>query len=184
MEPPDDAAETSGTVPLQHGFILTAAVLGTLLALTLGAQLPGDLMPHRLAGQRATLALVWPQGWAFFAAQPQQETIAVERVAADGKPGHQVLAPQMSAANTWGLGRMSTVQFDQAYALAALVPADAWSPCADVQSTACLSRKPETALNNTSDPALVCGTYAFIRTQPSAVVPRRGVMAIVKVACP
>jgi antimicrobial peptide system SdpA family protein len=177
-------AEEGGSASARQGFALTLAVLGTLFAVTLCAQVPARWTPSWLGAQRATYTEVWPQEWAFFASQPDSATISVARLVSKGRLSTSVLAPQMSAANLWGLGRTSTVQFDEAGTLAAEVPAKDWTACADARSAECVAKAPVVLLRNGFDPGIICGEFVFIRTPPAVTVPQSVSMALVRVACP
>ncbi|MEY9963316.1 antimicrobial peptide system SdpA family protein [Streptacidiphilus sp. MAP12-16] len=176
-------AEESGSASARQGFALALAVLGTLFAVTLCAQLPARWTPSWLGEQRTTYSEVWPQGWAFFAAQPGSAAISAYRVGPEGQPSTSILALQMSAVNLWGLGRTSTVQFNEALTLAAEVPAKDWITCADVRSAECVAQAPVVLLQNGFTPGIVCGEFVFIRTPPAANVPKSASVALVRVAC-
>ncbi|MFJ9847879.1 SdpA family antimicrobial peptide system protein [Streptomyces sp. NPDC101150] len=168
----------------RQGFALTLAVLGTLFAVTLSAQLPARWIPSWLSTQRTAYAEVWPQGWAFFAAQPDSPAISVYRLGPDGRPSSSVMVPQMSAANLWGLGRTSTVQFHEVLALATEIPAEDWTECVGARSVQCVAKAPVVPLRNRFKPAIVCGEFVFIRTPPTVTASKSESVAMTRVACP
>ncbi len=183
------ADEQSGSVresesaSARQGLALTLAVLGTLFAVTLCAQLPARWTPSWFAAQRTTYSEVWPQGWAFFAAQPDSVVISAERLGPDGQPATPLLAAQMSAANQWGLGRISTVEFDEVHALTAEIPARDWVICANSQSAACVTKAPVVQLRNGSTPGIICGELVFVRTRPAAITLKSASVASARVSC-
>lgn len=153
--------------------------------MTLCAQLPTGGTPSWLRGQRTNFADIWPQGWDFFASQPDSAVITAERIGPDGRPSGSLLAPQMSAADLWGLGQTSTVQFNQARTLATEVPEKDWTACADLRSARCVAEAPAVLLQNGFTPGIVCGEFVFIRSRPTTAVttPESGSIALVKVDC-
>ncbi|MBC3840267.1 hypothetical protein GXW82_08825 [Streptacidiphilus sp. 4-A2] len=168
------AAEASGPGPARRGFALTLAVLGTLFAVTLGAQLPAGWTPSWLGARRTTYAQVWPQGWAFFSAQPNSAVVSAYRIGPGGEPPDALLAPQMSPANRWGLGRTSAVQFDEALTLAAEIPAADWIPCPAGQSARCAAGAPVALLRNGFDPgSSAAGSCSSVLRRPRPCPGRR-----------
>ena len=182
---PGAAAEEGGSASARQGFALTLTLFGTLLAVTLCAQLPAGLWTSWLGDRRTTYAEVWPQGWAFFAALPDAELISADRLGPGGRLSTPLLAPQMSAANLWGLARTSTVDFEQAVALAGEVPVGDWTHCADIRSASCLAGARVVPLRNAFSPGIVCGELVLVRA-PSAETGTESAsasVALVRVAC-
>ncbi|QMU74625.1 SdpA family antimicrobial peptide system protein [Streptacidiphilus sp. PB12-B1b] len=177
-----DAAEEAATASVRQGFALTLAVFGTLFVVTLCAQLPALWMPSWLGTQRTTYSEVWPQDWAFFASQPDAPAVSAYRIGPAGTPA-SVLTPQMSAANLWGLGRTSTVKFNETHALAAEVPAKDWIVCTDTRSAECVDKAPVVYLQNGFSPGTVCGRLILVRTRPAVTAPKSGSVASVGVGC-
>jgi len=180
------AVEEPASLSARQGFTLTLTLLGTLFAATFCAQLPARWTPAWLAGQRTAYAEVWPQGWAFFAAQPDEAAISVTRVGPGGRASlaSSSMASQMSAANLWGLGRTSTAEFNEVRTLAAEVPKGDWIPCAVTRSAECPAKAPVVLLNNTFTPAIVCGEFAIVRTPPGVTAAKSVTVALVRVLCP
>jgi antimicrobial peptide system SdpA family protein len=177
-----NAAEEAATASVRQGFALTLAVFGTLFAVALCTQLPARWMPSWLGAQRMTYAEVWPQDWAFFASQPDAVAISAYRISPAGASA-PVLVPQMSAANLWGLGRTSTVEFDETRTLAAEVPEKDWIACADTRSAECVAKAPVVFLWNAFSPGTVCGEFVLVRTRPAVTAPKSGSVTSVRVAC-
>lgn len=145
----------------RQGFGLTLALLGTLLAGTLVAQLPSRFVPSWLSAHQDTYAAFWPQGWSFFAAEPGSQVVTAYRITADGTYA-PVLSPQMSGQNLWGVGRDSASKFLETALLARLVPARDWIACAGGLSSACAAGAPAVVLADGFQPALLCGPTVFV----------------------
>jgi Sporulation delaying protein SdpA len=168
---------------VRQGFGLTVTFLGTLLVVTCCAQLPAGWAPSWLAAQRTTYRAIWPQHWGFFAALPDSVAVSADRPGGGERPGTPLLAPQMSAANAWGLGRTSTVRFDEVRALAGQIPARDWTRCPTARRGPCRPRTPVTRLRNRFTPAIVCGEVEFVRTRPATTAPPPAAVALAEVVC-
>ena len=155
---PGDTTARSGAA---RGFALTLASLATLLVVTLYAQLPLPSLLPSLRGEEPTFAGIWPQGWSFFAAEPDAEVYFVYRLAADGRYV-AVTLPLMSASSQWGLGRSSEVYYEESHYLAPLIPRASWETCSDPFEKSCISRAKTTKLVNDFSPAVLCGLVVFV----------------------
>lgn len=165
-----------GRQAFERGFYFTITLLMTTLLVTLGAQLPGAASPGALAGQRSTYRVFWPQGWNFFATEPEDGYLVAYRLGADGAPV-EITFPQMSAANDWGLSRTAYAQIPEVRQIAAQVPASDWVTCAAQPATPCLRAAagllPVDVTNEFGDPTL-CGPLVILAEKWDAPGDRRG----------
>ena len=151
----------------RQGFCLTIGSLLTLMAVTLFAQLPGSLVPSWLSGQRQAYSEIWPQGWAFFASQPDNAAVSAYRIQAAGTTTSAVVS-QAAEGDLWGLALVSSADFVEAEYLANEIPRRAWSPCSAPVPGECISGLVPVRLGNLFEPAMVCGDILFTETMHSS----------------
>jgi Sporulation delaying protein SdpA len=146
----------------------TAAVLFTAIAVTTLAQLPHRLTAGLLSGQRSAYAVAWPQRWGFFGDTPDTDVVVAYLV---GPAGAAVVEPtqrHLSAANLWGLRRVSDTEQNEIVYLTSQLPADQWTHCAADSLAGChdLTARPY-QLTNRFPAARLCGRVAFAVLRPS-----------------
>jgi hypothetical protein len=152
--------------------MLTSAVLGSLLVITLSAQLlPAGVAPAWLKAHQAVYGTIWPQGWTFFANAPDSETLSAYRLSSGPVARGSMLAMSMSGQNRWGLGRTAVAELSEAEYLANLVPGGYWISCTHPLAHSCLGAVRVYRLMNDFRPAMLCGLVAFVRAEPSATPP-------------
>lgn len=193
MKPRADRAKPSanGTPATSaQGFGLTLAVFGTLLVVTLCAQLPAGIAPSWLRAARGTYRMVWPQDWSFYANTADTDTITAYRLNSADTVTVSVLPLNTSEQNAWGLGRTSQAEVDEAFFLADQVPADYWSRCSEPLSRYCLSTASTYHFSSAFQSAFLCGRIVFVRAQPSSASAARSAagrrpvsVAVVQLTC-
>lgn len=152
----------------RRSFALTFSLLCTVLAMVYCSQINSSLVPQWLRAGHAAYLELWPEGWQFFAAQPDTGSLEVYRQ----NPAEGVslaIAKQGSAANLWGLGWTSAAEFDEATYLANELPASDWTACQGESVSDCVAGRGVTTLENDVSPTFLCGLVYFVRTQPGAV---------------
>jgi hypothetical protein len=175
-------------VPTLQGFLVTLAGLGSVLMITLCAQLPAGVVPAWLHGHHSIYRTIWPQGWSFFANTANSQTLNVYQLNPGRVPVGSAIALSMSSRDRWGLGRTAAAQFDQALGLASQIPPGYWTACTDPASSSCLIRPSSYRTINKNRPGLLCGLLAFVRRAPSAAASgtadKPGLVAVIDVSCP
>lgn len=149
----------------RQGFGLTLSILATLMAVTACAQLPYRFIPSWLSSQRQNYSALWPQGWAFFASQPDSPAVSAYRIAGDKAPIPE-LAAQASSGNLWGIGQSSSAYFIEATYLASMIPSRDWTRCGDPVPSRCLPTSANVRLDDPFVPPLLCGETLFVKYFP------------------
>lgn len=150
------AATTSRST---QGFYFTAALLLVMLLTSSTQLLPARLVPGWLQTERASITVMWPQGWGFFAKQPTTDA-SVALFVGDG--GQLTAAPQLQMAQStdWGLSRSAYARYVELGNLTHQIAAGDWLDCTELTPAACRSmalRAPVVrSVNHTSHPS-VCG---------------------------
>lgn len=177
------------TEPAKRGFTLTLAALGGVFLITLLAQLPSGLAPAFLRSHRAVYRTFWPQGWSFFADTADVPTLKAYQVDQYHVAGAPLLALTLSAEDAWGFGRSASSQLYQAIYISDGIPDNGWVSCAKVLSRPCLASARAYRSVNAFRPPSLCGTVAFVKSQPTASTPSLaadggpGRVAVVELAC-
>jgi Sporulation delaying protein SdpA len=164
------SAQAPDTPASSSAFALTLAALGSLLLLTLAAQvLPASATPAWLRIHRADYHMIWPQSWSFFANTADSETLAAYHLESGRRLGPPAIGLSMSGMNAWGLGRTAAAELDDAFYLQSQIPAGYWVACAGRRALAtCVNRARTYVLADRLRPAMLCGLVAFVRAPPSA----------------
>lgn len=186
---PSTSSAEGGSRPSAQGFGFTLTVLGVLLAVTLGSQLPAAICPSWLSGYRGTFRTLWPQGWSFFSNTADMDTVTAFRVDSTGAVITSAVAVSMSEKNQWGLGRTSQTEYEEVSYLAGQVPDRNWVSCDDPLSRSCLSRTRTYRMMNPFQPALLCGRFVLIRSKPWSppvahhALDQHGAVTVVQLEC-
>ena len=173
-----------------QGFGLTLAAFGTLLVVTLCGQLPVGIAPSWFRAVQGTYRMLWPQAWSFYANTADTDTITAYRMNSDDVVTVSMLPLNTSEQNSWGLGRTTQAEVDEAFFLAGQVPADYWSSCTEPLSHSCLSTARTYRFSSAFQSALVCGRIVFVRAlsssasaEQSAAGRRPVSVAVVQLTC-
>lgn len=149
-----------------RGFVLTSCVLlGAMVVTSLGQAVPGSVLP---AGQRATLRLIWPQGWSFFAATDTREYLVAYTEPNDGSGPKPVAQRQSSVDAGWGLRRDSVLATYELSVLAEAVPTSLWRSCSGLPLSGCAAaaRAPRRVLPAPFPNPPICGPATIVFAHP------------------
>ena len=149
----------------QRGFRAAGTMLGTMLAVTLAAQLPAVPGTGWLRGQRATARAVWPQAWAFFANAGRAPLLVAYRAGPGGRLTPATL-PGLDRTHLWGLSRVGESETVESRQLAQLIPAREWWSCGAGDPRQCLRAAGGYPVTNRSRRPTLCGLVLFTLEQP------------------
>lgn len=162
MTEPEFDGKEQATVPVRVTFGVALGVICLLLAVTVGASWPANVLEDGIAGRatKANLQVTMPQGWAFFTRSPEDPSLVpYER-------GKRVdTLPQSSAVNLLGLSRNQRAQGTELALIANQVPK--FTACDDYLSV-CLSQPAGTTYNfqNPTRTPFFCGTMRVVLQTP------------------
>jgi hypothetical protein len=161
-DPPGGADERA-----VRGFAVTIAALCTAFLVTLVVQLGAGIEPASFRLHAQTYAVIWPQGWSFFADAADTDQVAAYRLP-DG-PGDAVRVQQVNASSSdaFGLSRTAMVTNNEIGYLAQEIPAADWKVCRASDAAACFPALGAPALwveSDTFRPAALCGRVGFVRS--------------------
>jgi antimicrobial peptide system SdpA family protein len=129
------------------------------MALSLTQLLPARWLPQRSSTIRTNLAAMWPQGWGFFAHEPDGDVPLAFRVDAQG----QALATdqRMMSLNTlFGVNRAAFAQFAELDTVISQAPQRSWIDCTGLTPSQCRAaalRTPATSQNTAIHDPVLCG---------------------------
>jgi antimicrobial peptide system SdpA family protein len=164
LREPDKTARASST----QGLIFTGCLLLLVFAVSLTQLLPASVLPPWSTSLSESLAAVWPQGWDFFAHEPDGDVVVAFAV---GAQGQEVPAnvKTMSSATDWGLNRAALAQYVEMGVLGGQVPDRDWLDCESMAPDQCRTaalRSPAVRLIDQSRSPTLCGHVLLTLSSP------------------
>ena len=162
MTEPETDGKEHATAPARVTFGVTLGLICLLLAVTVGASWPTNVLEDGIAGRatKANFQVTMPQGWAFFTRSPEDPSLVPYA------HGQRVdTLPQSSAVNLFGLSRNQRAQGTELALIANQVPK--FTLCDDYLSE-CLAQPTGTIykFTNPTRTPFFCGTVRIVLQTP------------------
>jgi hypothetical protein len=154
---------------VKRGFAFTATILAVALAVSLLSQLPAVSAGYWGSGA-ASMRLLWPQGWDFFARTAGEDRFVAYRIDGPGRVRDadvQAGPVQASPENWWGLRRRTYFRLVETDDLAGRIPGQAWVPCAQGELAKCWAPQSFADVRNPFRSSTLCGHVAFAVEHPT-----------------
>jgi Sporulation delaying protein SdpA len=164
----DGAERGQDRAATARGLAFTGCLLLTLFLVSCTQFVSAAGGSPALSSTAASIAPIWPQGWAFFAAEPSGN-VAVAFPAGPGGLRSPLNQREMSAAADWGLNRSAMAQDAEIFSLVALIPPGDRLTCGALTPAACAAaalRRPTAEIANRARPATVCGHLLLATVSP------------------
>ncbi|MFC8721631.1 SdpA family antimicrobial peptide system protein [Kitasatospora sp. NPDC057198] len=152
-----------------QGFQFTAFLLLVVLLASLIQVLPAWSTPGWMQAGRSAMAVLWPQGWGFFADEPSASTAKAFTVG-DGAEPIAVTQLQLDHRTAWGLSRSAYARYVELGNLSALVAAHDWLDCAHLAPSACRNaalHAPLVQISNLTAHPTFCGHLLIVVANPA-----------------
>lgn len=163
------------------GMAFTGAALGMIFLAATVAQLPADVVGHRVSAHRDTLRLFWPQGMQLFTDAAGREFIVAYHH--DEPSGTFVPITRTAGDRDYlrGLDRGSYADLVRLLATVDELPAGHWQDCAAATVSDCaaaIAGAPRARLTSHFSSEVPCGPTVFTAERPDGDRPGRRVVRV------
>lgn len=142
-----------------RGFWFTGTILLIVFFFSATQAWPSDSAPVPVRTVALPLSAIWPQHWAFFAAEPQADIDVAYAVDGSGRTNALNLGPS-APGNDYGFGRSELGRFVEISVLADAVPATAWLTCGAATPFDCMKAdllEPAVVVADVAPTQTLCG---------------------------